>query len=700
MKICLVGNPNSGKTTLFNLLTGLNQKVGNYSGVTVDKHVGKLKLKNGVAEIIDLPGTNSIYPKSIDESIVLRTLVNTQSDNYPDLVVLVMSATQIRRSLILVSQVIDLGLPVIVAMNMIDEARNNKVNVHSDELAKHLGVPVCLISARRKIGIKDLLKLIDRQSVGAQPIKPNPYEFEHGDEIAKITGDENGYRNLVNLILAEQSTALDAAKRIHLLELRDKLNVAPTTAMGKDINDRFRTTNEFYATLEKGKTEQVTTLTNTQKIDRVLTHKYFGLPIAFFVMYLLFQAIFSFAEYPMAWLEGGFSWLGQLITGIVPDGMVQDLLVNGIVAGLSGVLVFIPQIAILFGLLAILEGTGYLSRISFMLDRVMRKFGLSGKSVVPMMSGFACAIPAVMSTRNIKNTKERLINIMVIPLLSCSARLPVYILLIGMFIPQKKLWGLFNAQGLTMMAFYLAGLILAVLIAGILHRILKVEERPVFVMELPRYRFPQWRNVLLTMYQKAKIFTVEAGKIILFISIILWVLASYGPKQDMQAVNEKYEQLLANDIEQPDELRAYEQEKLVNSYAGHIGKAIEPAIKPLGYDWKIGIALLTSFAAREVFVGTMATIYSVDASEDDPSSLRERLLAEKNPTTGEKVYSFATVFSLLIFFAFAMQCMSTLAIVKRETKSWKWPIIQLVYLTVLAYGLSFIAYQLLIRFAQ
>jgi len=288
----------------------------------------------------------------------------------------------------------------------------------------------------------------------------------------------------------------------------------------------------------------------------------------------------------------------------------------------------------------------------------------------------------------------------VIPLLSCSARLPVYILLIGMFIPQKKLWGLFNAQGLTMMAFYLAGLILAVLIAGILHRILKVEERPVFVMELPRYRFPQWRNVLLTMYQKAKIFTVEAGKIILFISIILWVLASYGPKQDMQAVNEKYEQLLANDIEQPDELRAYEQEKLVNSYAGHIGKAIEPAIKPLGYDWKIGIALLTSFAAREVFVGTMATIYSVDASEDDPSSLRERLLAEKNPTTGEKVYSFATVFSLLIFFAFAMQCMSTLAIVKRETKSWKWPIIQLVYLTVLAYGLSFIAYQLLIRFAQ
>ena len=697
MRVCLVGNPNSGKTTLFNLLTGLNQKVGNYAGVTVDKFTGKVSINNELVDLVDLPGSYSLYPKSIDESIVFNTLIDTQGENYPDLVLLIMNANQIRRNMILVTQVLDLNIPCVVAVNMIDEANSTNIQVEKELLESELGVPVCLVSARKNVGIDDLKRTILQESKETNSQSKVVEEFSETIAACKsITKDENDFRNFIHLSLTEQSKALTAAQRIQLLELREEHDFSPTKAMAKDINHRYAFSNQLWQSIHsKRNNNAATSLSNTQKIDKILTHKWFGLPIAFLVLFFIFQAIFSFASYPMDWLEGGFAWLGELATQLIPEGWVQDLVVNGVIAGLSGVLVFIPQIAILFGLLAILEGTGYMARISYMLDRLMKKFGLSGKSVVPMMSGFACAIPAVMATRNVKNRKERLISILVIPLLSCSARLPVYILLIGMFIPKKPILGFFNLQGLTMMGFYLLGLVLALVIAGLLHWWMKSEQKEFFVMELPRYRFPQWRNVLLTMYQKAKIFTVEAGKIILIISVVLWVLASYGPSEKRSAVEDKY-----NAIEQQRELSAEEeqsknQELLVNSYAGHIGKAIEPAIKPLGYDWKIGIALLTSFAAREVFVGTMATIYSVDAEDEDPTSLRERMLAETNPKTGEKVYTIATVFSLLVFFAIAMQCMSTLAIVKRETKSWKWPIIQVVYLTVLAYVLSFITYVLM-----
>ena len=697
MRICLVGNPNSGKTTLFNLLTGLNQRVGNYSGVTVDKFTGKVNIGNQLSELVDLPGSYSLYPKSLDESILFNTLLDTEDENYPDLVVLVLNATQIRRNLILVTQVLDLNIPCVVAINMIDEAKRNNVQIEKELLEKELGIPVCLISATRNVGINELKETIYEYSTNSHRQAVIVEEFS--DTVVaceEITEDTNSYRNFIHLTLAEKSKALSAAQRIRLLKLREEHEFLPKKAMAKDINQRYAIINELVKKMNKnGQSNAVTTLSNTQKIDKILTHKWFGLPIAFLVLFFIFQAIFSFASYPMDWLEGGFAWLGDIVTGILPEGWVRDLLVDGVIAGLSGVLVFIPQIAILFGLLAILEGTGYMARISYMLDRVMKRFGLSGKSVVPMMSGFACAIPAVMATRNVKNRKERLISIMVIPLLSCSARLPVYILLIGMFVPKEPIIGFFNLQGLTMMGFYLLGLVLALLIAGLMHWWMKTDQKQFFVMELPRYRFPQWRNVLLTMYQKAKIFTVEAGKIILIISVVLWVLASYGPSKQLQAVEDKYETIEQQRDLSVEEERSKNQELLVNSYAGHIGKAIEPAIKPLGYDWKIGIALLTSFAAREVFVGTMATIYSVDAEEEDPISLRERMLAETDPDTGEKVYSLATVFSLLVFFAIAMQCMSTLAIVKRETKSWKWPVIQVVYLTVLAYVLSFVTYQLL-----
>ncbi len=695
MKICLVGNPNSGKTTLFNLLTGLNQKVGNYSGVTVDKYQGKLKLKDQEIDLIDLPGTHSIYPKSIDEEIVFKTLINKAGENHPDLVLLVVSASQIRRGLILVTQVMDLDIPVVVAVNMIDEV---SPQIDQKLLEEAFQVPVCLISARKNIGISNLKEqLLQTPKNQKQSKKRFEVPSELQEEIKAITKQEDSYRNLLNYILAEKSTDLSANSRMELLALQSKNNASPNKLIGQDINARFKFINEVMTKIQKKNQFSSTSLTTTQKIDRLLTNKYLGLPIAFLVLYFIFESIFTFAGPPMDVIESFFGWLGQIVGEILPEGWFRDLMINGIIAGLGGVLVFIPQIAILFGLLAILEGTGYLSRISFMLDRLMRSFGLSGKSVVPMMSGFACAIPAVMSTRTIQSKKERLINIMVIPLLSCSARLPVYILLIGMFIPKKKVLGIFSAQGLTMQAFYFAGLILAILIAGLLHRILKVDEKPVFVMEMPRYRVPDWRNVLLTMYQKAKIFTLEAGKIILLISVVLWVLASYGPKQKMAAVNDKYALLQDHGAELTAQQQLdYNNELLVNSYAGHIGKAIEPVIQPLGYDWKIGIALLTSFAAREVFVGTMATIYSMEVEdEENPKSLQEKLLAETNPKTGKAVYSFATVFSLLIFFAFAMQCMSTLAIVKRETKSWKWPMIQLVYLTILAYSLSFLAYQIL-----
>lgn len=690
MKVCLVGNPNCGKTTLFNALTGLNQKVGNYSGVTVDKFSGSFKSQGQTIELVDLPGTYSLYPNSEDEVVVYNVLVNDVSQQ-PDVVVLVLNASQIRRSLILATQVMQLEIPCVIAINMVDEVNEHDCLLYKKKIEHYFSVPVCLISATQQKGLSSLKQKLHESKQVTLPYEPAWQELHH--QLSDTFEREATYKDYVTYCLSNQ-ILLPKQKQKSISSIQQNHRYSTTKAMSMDIRERYKIINELLKQTIESKPNPK--LTQTQNIDRILTHKVFGLPIALVVMYLLFQAIFSFSSYPMDFVEQLFVWMSNIAQASIPEGWIQDLIINGILAGLSGVLVFIPQIAVLFGLLAILEGTGYLARISFMLDRLMRKFGLSGRAVLPMMSGFACAIPAVMATRTISSWKERLISIMVIPLLSCSARLPVYILLIGMFIPEEKVFLFIGLQGLTMMAFYIAGLLLALLIAGILQRILGASDQQYFIMELPTYRFPQWRNVLLTMYQKAKIFAVEAGKVIFVISIVLWILATFGPANEMSLVHQEFTQLeQTNNGLTPEQEKLYSQELLLHSFAGKIGKTIEPVIQPLGYDWKIGIALLTSFAAREVFVGTMATIYSVEYNEDNPTPLQERLKSEKDPETGKPIYSVATIVSLLIFFAFAMQCMSTLAIVYRETKSWKWPFIQLLYMTVLAYALSFAAFQLL-----
>jgi ferrous iron transport protein B len=412
-------------------------------------------------------------------------------------------------------------------------------------------------------------------------------------------------------------------------------------------------------------------------------------------MFIMFQSIFWLASFPMDWIEAAFGALSGKLANILPESQLTDILIKGIIAGLGGIAVFVPQIMILFGFITILEDTGYMARISFLTDRLMRQVGLNGKSVMPLISGVACAVPAIMATRNIENRKERLITIMITPLMSCSARLPIYTIMIALVIPNKPFLGILNLQGLVMMGLYLLGFVMALIIAAIMKFFIAIKEKSYFIMELPVYRAPRWKNVGTTMIQKAKIFITDAGKVIMVISVILWFLASYGPTKKMHAVDTRYEQLTVANPAQKDELqREKESEKLANSYAGILGHAIEPAIRPLGFDWKIGIALITSFAAREVFVGTMATLYSVGENpEDNDATLRQKM-SGATWRNGRPVYTLASGLSLMLFYAFAMQCMSTLAIVKRETKSWKYPAIQFVYMTALAYGFSLLAFQL------
>lgn len=700
IQIVLAGNPNSGKSSLFNSLTGLNQKVGNFPGVTVDKKSGSLLLNEShAAEIIDLPGSYSLYPRRSDEWVAYNVLMNQDKTIHPDVVVVVVDASNLKRNLLFASQLIDLKKPVVIALTMVDLARQKEIRIDVPGLERELGVPVVSVNPRKNKGMDLLKKRI--YETATQTYRPPAFDFIDNKELAlaaiteakELLPGKSDYAILHHLINHE-SFALDAKLQdaIEAVEVKNKFQ--HTAVQGNEIIQRYQRIQHVMKLTVAERTQKEKQLF-AEQLDKLLLHKVWGYVILLSVLFLLFQSIFWIAQYPMDMIEVAFvniqSWLG----GILSTGWFSDLLLNGVLAGLSGILVFVPQIMILFGLITILEETGYMARISFLTDKLMRKVGLNGKSVMPMISAFACAVPAIMSVRNIENRKERLLTILVTPLMSCSARLPVYTILIALVIPQTYYFGFLSLQGLVMMGLYVFGVIIALAVAWIAKRIINIKDKSFFLLELPIYRSPRWKNVLYTMIEKAKVFVFDAGKVIMVISLLLWVLSSYGPKNVMSETAAKYELLKQQN---PSNTTTLEKEKqaalLQNSYAGIMGKTIEPVIEPLGYDWKIGIALITSFAAREVFVGTMATLYSVEGGEEDEQTLRNKMQSAVK-ADGGKVYSLATGVSLMLFYLLAMQCMSTLAVVKRETQSWKWPVIQLLYMTGLAYVLSMTAYWLL-----
>lgn len=703
INIALVGNPNSGKSSLFNALTGLNQKVSNFPGVTVDKKTGTSSISAALqANIIDLPGTYSLYPKSADEFVTYDVLVNPKGNDRPDMILIIADASNLKRNLLFCSQIIDLKVPVIIGLTMMDIARKKGVEIDLAGLERELGVPVVAINPRRNKGIAELKKNIDL--VAKENLRQPARDFvdshamapEVVNEIKKFVPVRSDYAALHIAVNSEELHFLNGGQKLAVKNTLQQHKFNKTKVQAEEIMQRYSRIKHIMkaAVVEADPLQKQL---QTEKLDDLLLHRFWGYVILLAVLFLLFQSIFWLASYPMDGIEAVFGGLSGWLGNVLPDNKLSDILINGILAGISGIAVFIPQIMILFGLITVLEDTGYMARISFLTDRLMRQVGLNGKSVMPLISGVACAVPAIMATRSIENRKERLITILVTPLMSCSARLPIYTIMIALVVPDHKVLGFLSLQGLVMMGLYLLGFFMALIISAILKWFVAIREKSYFIMELPVYRAPRWKNVGTTMLEKAKIFIMDAGKVIMVISIILWFLASYGPNNRMKPVHAKYEKLMAS--ANPDEKdaldKAYQSEKLANSYAGILGHAIEPAIKPLGFDWKIGIALITSFAAREVFVGTMATLYSVGESpEDNDATLREKMSAAER-VDGTPVYTMATGFSLMLFYAFAMQCMSTLAIVKRETKSWKMPAIQLVYMTALAYLCSFIAYQLL-----
>ena len=698
VNIALVGNPNSGKTSLFNTLTGMNQKVGNFPGVTVDKKTGITSVTESLrGNIIDLPGTYSLYPKGLDEWVSYRVLLSQDKDIRADLFVVVVDASNLKRNLLFCSQILDLKKPTVVALSMADLAKKKGIQIDIGELERELGVPVVPVNPRKGKGLTQLKKAIEltvsnQYKVPARDFIDNRQLAEASvDDLQKLIPEASDYSAVHYLINHEHFTLRPGLQEaIEAVEVKHQFNHTKTQA--KEILERY---NRIKHIMNVAVTEpdplQQTILTD--KLDNILLHRRWGYLILLAVLFMLFQSVFWLAAFPMTWIETAFSSLSGWLSTTLQESWWSDLLINGILAGLSGILIFVPQIMILFGLITLLEDSGYMARISFLTDRLMRTVGLNGKSVMPLISGFACAVPAIMSARNIENRKERLLTILITPLMSCSARLPVYTILIGLVIPGDYLLGFFSLQALVMMGLYLLGLVMALLVSFIAKWFINIKERSFFILELPTYRSPRLKNVAQTMVNKARIFVMEAGKIIMIISLILWGLSSFGPSKRMQAVEAKYAQERSA-ATMPEEAieAAYTSAKLENSYAGIIGKSIEPAIAPLGYDWRIGIALVTSFAAREVFVGTMATLYSV-GEDDEGMMLRDKLKAAKRQD-GTELFTLATSLSLMVFYLFAMQCMSTLAIVKRETRSWKWPVIQLLYMTALAYVMSFIFYQL------
>ena len=702
INIALVGNPNSGKSSLFNALTGLNQKVGNFPGVTVDKKTGSANISANLhANIIDLPGTYSLYPKSADEFVTYDVLVNPKGE-LPDMVLIIADAANLKRNLLFCSQIIDLKIPVIIGLTMMDIARKKGVEIDEAGLERELGVPVVSINPRKNKGLTELKKMIELLAREKHAIPPRDFidsrilAPEIVQEVKTFVPTRSDYAALHMAVNYQELQFLNGGQKLAITNAIQQYHFNKTKVQAEEIMQRYARIKHIMK-IAVVEADPLQKQLQTEKLDNILLHRFWGYAILFAIMFIMFQSIFWLASFPMDWIEGAFGALSGKLSEILPESQLTDILIKGVIAGLGGIAVFIPQIMILFGFITILEDTGYMARISFLTDRLMRQVGLNGKSVMPLISGVACAVPAIMATRNIENRKERLITIMITPLMSCSARLPIYTIMIALVIPNKPFLGILNLQGMVMMGLYLQGFVMALIIAAIMKLFIAIREKSYFIMELPVYRAPRWKNVGTTMLQKAKIFITDAGKVIMVISIILWFLASYGPSEKMHAVDTKYEQLITAtpDSLKKEELgREKESEKLAHSYAGILGHAIEPAIRPLGFDWKIGIALITSFAAREVFVGTMATLYSVgENAEDNDATLREKM-SGATWRDGRPVYTLASGLSLMLFYAFAMQCMSTLAIVKRETKSWKYPAIQFVYMTALAYAFSFLAFQI------
>jgi ferrous iron transport protein B len=700
-KIALIGNPNAGKSSLFNSLTGLRQKTGNFPGVTMDKLIGKWKLEKGDdASILDLPGIYSIYPKSVDEQVVINILANPEHPDYPDLAIVVADASNLKRNLLLFSQVRDLGIPTVLALNMIDVAERHGIVINSVKLARELNVEVAEVNAKKGIGLNGLRLAVNKtleSGYNSNDSLPMDYDREMVEEIKEKYGDTDDYHALLWLAEHDNLKQFDTKQRVGFDEIQEKYHWKTQDFQSKETMARYSQLAEIVDNcLHEVPAEEKDVNTWTDRLDKIFLHRFWGYFVFLGILFIVFQAIFTWATYPMDLIDSGIANLNDFLKTNLPPTKLTDLLTDGLIAGIGGVLIFIPQIAFLFLFISMLEETGYMSRVMFIMDKLMRRFGLNGKSVVPLISGVACAVPAIMSTRSIGSWKDRLITIMVTPLMSCSARLPIYTVLIALVVPEKStLFGVFNLQGVALFAMYLLGFFMALFSAYVMKLLLKVKERSYFIMELPSYKSPRFSHVMLTILNSTKAFVFEAGKVIVAISIVLWVLASYGPGDAIEQaeIYVKAQNPNLSGIELQNKISS---QKLENSYAGRFGKVIEPIIKPLGYDWKIGIALITSFAAREVFVGTMSTIYSLggEANEEN-STVMKRMRAEINPATGKPMYDMALGFSLLIFYAFAMQCMSTLAVTYRETKSWKYPTIQFVYMTSLAYISAFIVYQLL-----
>ena len=696
VNIALVGNPNTGKTSLFNILTGLKQKVGNYPGITVDKRIGKCNISNDLAaEIIDLPGTYSINPTTLDETIVLETLLNKEHDTYPDLVIVVAEIENLKRNLFLFSQIKDLQIPTILVINMADQMERKGISLDIEKLKQELKSEVILISCRKNTGIDKLKNEILNYKTWNTETIANISDKIDADFFKDLKAKFTEYSLYKSWLLITQQ------QHCHFLTSEQHSKIDGVTSNEEKIKKyqhketifRYQIINKILKSTYSVDTSHATDL--RAKLDRILTHKIFGYIIFASVLLLIFQSIFEWASFPMDMIDVVFARLSEMAKINLPAGKFTDLIAEGVIPGVGGVVIFIPQIAILFLFIAVLEETGYMSRVVFLMDKIMRKFGMSGKSVIPLISGTACAIPAIMASRNIGCWKERLITILVVPFTTCSARLPVYAILIALIIPNKKVLGIFNLQGLTLMALYLLGFSAAILSAILLHNVLKIKSKSLFVIEMPNYKVPSLKNVFYEVVEKTKAFIFGAGKIILAISIVLWFLASNGSasfKNAAEFVSSQEENIELSEKDLQKKIASY---KLEHSYIGTMGKFIEPVIEPMGYDWKIGIALISSFAAREVFVGALATIYSVQSEGDDTGTIKERMAAETDPITGKKRFDFPTGVSLLLFYAFAMQCIGTLAIVKRETKSWKWPILQLVGMGILAYLVATIAFKIL-----